>query len=224
MKARLNQKLITTAWELTQADDTLIKKLMSVVGLRTAYELRGVPCLSLEEMPQPKKSLTTCRGFGAEISDFEELTQAVASYTARLAAKLRRQKKVASTITVFAFPTLDYNYSLSMVLTQPTAYTPLLIHLAKTLFSRLYREGTSYRKVGILLDGLIPEGAIQLDLFAPATNGKQKNLMAAVDCLNQRKKTIRFAAEGLSEPWKMKQGNRSPRYTTNFDELLLITM
>ncbi len=223
LKVRLNQRQIYTAYDLKKSDDTFIKKLMGVVGIRTAYELRGISCLPLEEAPQGKKSLTTAKGFGRPISNRDELNQAVASYTARLAEKLRQQKKVASHLTVFAFPMLGYEAA-STPLIPATAYTPELIEKAQSLFQTLYKEGVSYRKVGILLEGLIPRETVQPDLFAIRPYEKEKKLMEVVDKLNQRKKTILFGAEGLKETWKMKQDKRTARYTTCFDELLTINI
>jgi DNA polymerase V len=34
--------------------------------------------------------------------------------------------------------------------------------------------------------------------------------------------TLRLASEGFRQTWKMKQGNKSPSYTTNWDELVYV--
>ncbi len=228
----LHSKEMYTAWDLRSADDTWVKKKMTVVGLRMVWELRGISCLSLEEAVAPKKSLTTSKSFGRPITDYQELAEALSAYTARVAEKLRTQKALASALSVFVIPKPDafgnplYTYQLDMVLPEPTAYTPLLTHYAKELLQRLYREGVSYRKVGIMLDGLIPETIIQPVLFptSPVSTEKQKRVMAVMDTLNRAsgKKALRFASEGFENPWKMRQEKRSQRFTTNWDELLSI--
>jgi DNA polymerase V len=45
-----------------------------------------------------------------------------------------------------------------------------------------------------------------------------------VDSINQEwgRNTVLFAAAGLSKEWKMRQARRSPRYTTRWDELLVV--
>jgi len=34
------------------------------------------------------------------------------------------------------------------------------------------------------------------------------------------KESIKLASEGFARPWKMKQGNKSQNYTTNWDEVV----
>ncbi|MFZ4555721.1 MAG: DUF4113 domain-containing protein [Pseudanabaena sp.] len=36
------------------------------------------------------------------------------------------------------------------------------------------------------------------------------------------KRSIRFACEGIRQDWKMRTDMRSPRYTTRWDELLVV--
>lgn len=51
-----------------------------------------------------------------------------------------------------------------------------------------------------------------------------EKLMAVIDLLNRRygSGTIRFASEGIRQDWKMRSDLRSPRYTTRWDELLVV--
>jgi len=59
---------------------------------------------------------------------------------------------------------------------------------------------------------------------------KQDRLMRAMDAVNDRfgKGTLTVASKGVyraSEPptpWQMKQNRRSPRYTTRWDELIVV--
>lgn len=45
--------------------------------------------------------------------------------------------------------------------------------------------------------------------------------MIALDQINQvmGKRTVRLASEGFRQPWRMKQGNKSPGYTTRWEEV-----
>ena len=74
---------IRTAWEFACMEDRWIKKNLSVVGLRTAWELRGVSCLSLQEAAPPKKSIVCSRSFGREVFDEADLAEALATYVRR---------------------------------------------------------------------------------------------------------------------------------------------
>ena len=48
--------------------------------------------------------------------------------------------------------------------------------------------------------------------------------MKTIDSMNTTmgQDTIRFAAQGIDHPWARKCENRTPRYTTNWDELVKV--
>jgi DNA polymerase V len=232
---RLGKKLsilgISTAQQFRDADDTLIKKHLSVVGLRTAMELREINCLPLNEVPSAKKSITCSRAFGRPIETFEELCEAVASYTAKAAEKMRSQGSVSAEMNVFVefhpfqrdIPNSLYS---KIVFPEPTNYTPHLIAYAKTVLKQLYQPGKQYRKAGIILESLVSEHCFQTDLFAKKekSNKKLNKLMGIIDTLNDGfgHNIVHSAAEGVSSGWKMKQNRRTARFTTRWNELLTI--
>lgn len=228
---RLNRIGINTAKEFKDADDILIRKHLSVTGLRTAWELRGISCLRLEETYAAKKSVTSSKAFGKPIDNLEMLEQAVATYTARAAEKIREQKLLASSLLVFIelhpFRSEACNtFCQHLALPEPTSYTPQLIAYAKSVLPRLFREGSCYRKAGIILENLVPETRYAQDLFS--SHGpqfeKQKIVMKTVDNLNERfgRKTIYSAAEGIDPKWKMRQHLRSAHFTTDWNQILTI--
>lgn len=220
---------IQTAWDLCNADDVWIKKNMSIVGLRTVWELRGISCLALEEVPTPKKSIISSKSFGRAVTAWNDLSEAIGAYTARAAEKMRRQNSLASSIGVLIESKRNYDTGVYfnqafLTLPSPTAYTPHLISYAKQLLHPLFRTGLRYKKVGVFLNGLVPNNTFQGDLFAPPPSPKQTKLMQLLDGVNQAygKKILRWAAEGLEQPWKMQRQYTSSRFTTRWDELLQI--
>ncbi len=74
-----------------------------------------------------------------------------------------------------------------------------------------------------MLSELVPLDQCQGDLFAqtPMT-AKSVKLMAAMDSINRSmgRRTVKLAAEGFRQPWRMKQGKRSPSYTTDWSVLI----
>jgi DNA polymerase V len=54
------------------------------------YELRGVPCLELEQVTPDRKSIMASRSFGRPVAARHELAEAVAVYVARAAERMRR--------------------------------------------------------------------------------------------------------------------------------------
>jgi len=229
--AFLRSSGIRTAKELCNAEDAWIKKHLTVVGLRTAMELRGIPCLELEEVPPSKKNIMSSRSFGRPVTTWEDMSEALAAYTAQAAEKARRQKSLASFLMVFvetnAFSNQPY-YSKSAVVTlpQPTAYTPDLIHHAKTALRKIFRTGFQYKKTGIMLGELVPEDSFQQDLFGarPEEQLKQRNLMELLDKTNKNfgRKVLKTAAEGFSQTWQMRRENCSKHFTTRWGDLLTV--
>jgi DNA polymerase V len=64
-------------------------------------ELRGIACLSLEELTLGRKSLVASRSFGRPVETRRELEEAVSVYTARAAEKMRRQNLATASIAVW---------------------------------------------------------------------------------------------------------------------------
>jgi DNA polymerase V len=227
----LHQHWISTALDLKNANDTWVRKHMTVVGLRTVWELRGVPCMDLEDMEEPRKQIIRSRSFGKPVESFQELKEAVSTYTTRAAEKLRAQESVTPFISVFIetnrYKTHEPRYSNSAGrhLPEPTAYTPLLIKYAIACLERIYREGYRFIKAGVVLMDIIPEDQIQLSLFVPRRPiVKDRALMKAVDTTNIKwgSSTIKYGSSGLGQTWSMKRARVLPRYTTNWDEILAI--
>jgi hypothetical protein len=159
--------------------------------------------------------------------------EAVATYTARAAEKLRRQNSAASTLDVFLVyngmegkpyvyePKHLYHHFL---LLKPTADTSQLIKAALPLVETIFIKGAKYLKAGVVLGGLVPDDALQGNLFSAPIIHQNRALMQALDNINfsMRDDMVKFAATGLSRNWKMRQEMRSKRFTTRWDELYQI--
>jgi DNA polymerase V len=230
LSAALKSEGIHHARAFKDCSDAWIKKRFSVMLLRTAYELRGIPCLSFNEQPVPRKSITCSRSFGNKLTALTEIEEALSAYVAIAAEKLRDEELLSSFLTVFlmtsSFIENAYSNSFTVTLDEPTAYTPQLTAKAKEALSKIFRLGYPYKKVGVILGGFFPKKTYQPDLFSGDEKQKerQRKAMQVIDTLNQRfgSSRLRFAAEGLRQNWKMQRGNVSARYTTAWDELLQI--
>lgn len=233
---RLSQFLakrgIRTAKQLCNQPDLWIKRNLTVVGLRTIWELRGIPCLSLDEVVSAKKSIMTSRSFGRPILTKEELSEAIATFAARGAEKLREEERLASWIQVFVMTSPHqeeqyYGNQVHLVLPEPTEYTPTLLTYAKEGVEAIFRPNTVYKKAGVLLGGLVPTHPYQQDLFIEhdlAKEAKQKAVMALLDRANETfgYQILHFASEGVESSWQMRRSLRSPCFTTRWNDLLTI--
>jgi DNA polymerase V len=230
LKERLARKGIRTAWEFACMDDEWVKKNLSVVSLRTVWELRGISCLSLEEDASPKKSIVCSRSFGSEVYTKEDLAEALSNYTASAAERLRDQNSLASFLEVFVhtsrFKEEYYSNAAHITLPVPTAFTPQLIQFAKSGLDKIYKKGCAYKKIGVMLGGIVSNEAVQQDLFVEKNvpDPKHRILMELMDQANARygKDTLKMAAQGILQPWKARRHKCTSKFTTSWDHLLKI--
>jgi len=225
LAVRLKRAGITTAWDLREASLSHVRRLVGVVGERTALELGGLPCIGLEEAPPPAKSIVRSRSFGRPVERREELEEAVATHATRAAEKLRLHRRVAGMLSVFVatsrFLEKPYANLATVPLYPPTDDTTRLIHAALAALRLIFREGFKYQKAGVMLTGLEPRAGLTESLFVQYDRDRSARLMAAVDGVNHRlgPDTLRFAAAGFARPWHMRREHASPCYTTRWDEL-----
>ena len=205
-------------------------KLGGVIGVRLLRELNGKTSKETEEELIHKKMIATTRMFGSPVGDIRDIKEAVATYTARAAEKLRRQFGAASVISVFVVAKeqdhmLNFKnngtLSISTTLQAATSFTNELIKPAVQLVDRLYEKGRLYKKAGVMLSGIIPDRSIQGNLFLTESRNSGRRLMDMIDNINfsQRDDVLKFAASGMTRDWKMRQELRSGRYTTRWEEL-----
>ena len=73
-----------------------------------------------------------------------------------------------------------------------------------------------------MLSLLTDKSEIQATLFDnPEDGARSARLMAAMDAVNNHygRDTLRSGASGIEHRWATRAENRSPRYTTRWDEL-----
>ncbi len=227
----LQQHGYQTALDLRDADLGWVKQCYGVVMVRTILELRGQSCLPLELVPPARQSLMVSRSFGQPVTCAAHLKEAIATYTSRAAEKLRQYQLAAGVLNVFARTSRfgDAPYSDTVVASLPiaTSDTAELLHYALPCGEALFQEGHRFSKAGVLLLNLVPDHQIQGSLFDDLDSPQRersRKLMSVVDQLNRQfgAGTVRFASTGLKQPWALKSAHRSPRYTTQWGELLVV--
>ena len=219
---------VNTVFDLKQSSPQALRKQFSVLMERTIRELNGESCIPLEEIASLKKQLVCSRGFGIPVSSLSELSEAVITYTTRVAEKLRRQKSVTAMVCVFIqtdpFKKKDrqYNPRRLIHLTNPTDDTRILINAVLTGLKSIYKPGFSYKKAGVLLDDLLPFSQHQKSLFDDKeAQVHSEFLMQAIDGINNTmgSGTIKFLGEGLEKQWRAKAEKKTRCYTTRIDEI-----
>jgi len=234
LRDQLRESGVHTALDLARLDPLRVQRRWSVVLERTVRELQGRPCVDLEDGPQDRRHIAVTRSFGRKIGALADLREAVTVFATRAAEKLRRQHGVAGQVYVYirtghyerAHP---YSRGHSIELQRPTNDTALIVHAALATLQGLYKAGHPYAKAGVVLMSLQREGLRQgeLDLGDTPVSRSRPQLLQVLDQLNQRygQDTVFLASAGLggrARRWSMRQERRTPRYTTCWDELLVV--
>jgi DNA polymerase V len=244
--AKLNAAGIHTVLDFVRADAASIRKQLSVVVEKTLLELRGTPCMSVDDAPAANKQILVSRSFGKAVTVSDGIVEAVSEFATRAAERLRQQGSVASAINVF-FSTSPFRKndrqheaSVTIPLVRPSDDTRLLVASVVAAARRLYRPGFNYAKAGVMLVDLQPAGVMQqgeLAFAAPLPDGQPGTevdrgrtvLMGALDELNRRfgRDSVRIGSATLASgsdtrSWAGRKDRQTPRYTTRWDEMPVV--
>lgn len=232
---RISKKLeamgIKTVLQLADTDIRFIRKHFNVVLERTVRELRGEPCLALEEFAPVKQEIICSRSFSGRITEYEEMRQAICSYASRAAEKLRGEHQYCRFISAFvktspfALNEPYYGNNASVKLLTPTQDSRDIIRAGIRCLDAIWKDGYRYQKAGVMLGDFFSQGVAQLNLFddnAPRKNSAR--LMEVLDLLNAKdgRGTLYFSGQGIQPQWQMRREMLSPRYTTRYSDLLVV--
>ena len=181
---------IETALDFASKPNDWLRQHFHVTGLRTAWELRGQPCIAFNQMPPERKGIAVTRCFSTRLTDYDKVKEALVSYTVRAAEKMRKERRMAGKVLVFIHTSphaknephcyRDKSYKLSY----PTNDTFDLIPYTLKALQNIYQPGYRYMKAGVEYSDLIEEGKENADLWVQPQSEKQAKLMKEIDKLN----------------------------------------
>ncbi|MFI5462914.1 DUF4113 domain-containing protein [Pseudomonas aeruginosa] len=218
---------IRTAWDLAQADAWTLRTKFNVVIEKTARELRGTPCLELEDAAPPKQEICCSRMFG---SGWMTSLRSVRRWPPTLlgpAKKPRAQGSVCKRVQVsirtgmFNPDEPEFAKGVSMELPYPTDDTRLITKAACEGLELLYRPGFAFSKAEVLLLDLRRPGEFTGDLFAEVQSERATKAMAVMDAINARwgRGTVRPGGVPAAPEWGMRRELMSRSYTTRLYQL-----
>jgi len=226
----LRKKGFDTAYKLSKAPDNWMRDQLSVVGLRLLNELRGISSLPKEKPNEPRERICVSRAFGVRIIAKEAIAEALANYAASCAEKLRAQKSCCTKLQVFVHTNphktgeQQYQRTITVALERPSNHTGELLKAALSGLDRIFKQGYTYMKTGLVVMDLVPESAVQTSVFASDEPKKNRRLMASMDAINQSlgKETVRMATQGFVKAYRMRADHLSPCYTTRIDHIVKV--
>jgi DNA polymerase V len=219
---------INTAYDLKKMHNGWIKKNTNVFGSRTAMELRGFSCVSLEPYEEKRKNCCVSRSFGKKVTKLEDLSEAITKHCLNAAEKIRLDKQTAKKITVFIrtspFQMKNNYYANSKDIDFPirTNDSIILVKQALTALESIYKEGYRYQKTGIVLSGLKDANIYNKNLFSTINNDEKRiKLMQAIDHTNIKygRNALSIAQARLKKKWNIKRQYSSKIDTACFDFL-----
>lgn len=131
-------------------------------------ELRGEPCLGLEEFAPVKQEIVCSRSFGNRITEYESIRQAICSYASRAAEKLRGERQYCRHISAFvktspfALNERYYGNCVSVKLLTPTQDSRDIIMAAVRCLDAIWQDGHRYQKAGVMLGDFFSQGVAQV--------------------------------------------------------------
>ena len=221
---------IFNANQLKNISNNWIKKNSNVLGSRTAMELRGASCISLEITQSKRKSCCVSRSFGKKVERLQELEESITNHCLNAAEKIRSESLLTKSITIFIrtspFQKMEIHYSNSKTIDFPIA-TDNSIEIVKSAILGLkliFKKGYKYQKSGIILSGLCESKSYSNNLFSSTKDKKTKDLMRSIDYTNFRygRSTLSLAVAISNKKWKTKRQHFSKIDTADFDCLPII--
>lgn len=228
---KLERFNVNTAYDFSRMPVAWVRKEMTVFGERVWKELNGESCLDLDQIIPRKKQICTSRSFGTTIYGYSDMEEAVATFAEMCAVKLRKQHSCAFSLLVFVGCTEDSRFGSHAFLNSvvklmvPSNITTDIVRHALIALKNIYRKGVGYKKAGVIVMDLVPDDAIQQNLFYKEDREKLSRLMEAIDELNSKgiKKQVNLAVQGTGvRKWKLRQEHLSPCYTTQLSDVLTI--
>ena len=235
---------ILTAADFVAKGPYWVKKNMGVCGLRTYEELMGLDVIRLDHK-QLKQTITTSRSFGELVYDLTQLRCAVSNFASSCAQKLRAQNSSAVYATVFLM-TSFFREDLPQYYPQAVVEFPEaedssigLVEGCLKALDQIYLPGIAYKKAGVTVSGIVPNGHIQQNLYYQPDYERNRKVDLLMDEVNRRygRSSLHLAVQGESaifnrkasggiaerkEKWEMKRERLSPNYTKCLADVICV--
>ena len=225
---KLQELNIRTAEDFRQLKPDFVRQQMTVQGWRLHQELWGIPCNVIKDVAERSKGIESSQSFNNYQTSLDKIEEAVAMHASTIALKLRQQKSMALTFTIYLRTNKhnvkhDQHYpSITVNVRFAANNTHELTKICVRAVRAIWQPGYNYLKTGIRATGIIPAGEVQYNLFSNYDNSRHQQLSGLMDDINARygRGSLRIAAEGYEKTWKMKQEFLSKQYTTRWSDIV----
>lgn len=231
MRPRFARLGIASALQYADLSLRDVERLVNVTGQRTWRELNGEPCIGHDDVSVAKKQICSTRSFSPMLETFGQLHSAIALFCTIVGRKLRAQRSVAVALSVFIHTNAfrddlgQYCNSRTVLLPSPTSDTSELTRAACGILEALYREGFKYKRAGVMITEIMPEGAVLHSLFDdPSQADRRKKLMTVLDGINSgsgSRDTVHLASY-MPASRLVRTEHPSRLYSTRFNDIITV--
>ena len=230
-RRKLESLGVETAWDFASLPRSEVSRMMSITGVKTWLELHGEPCIRFDDVPRDRQSICVSRSFAHDMTDLSQLDAAVATFTTKVAEKLRAQQMKAYVLHVFILTNRHrdekpQDYSIRTTGFEVATNSTLeLTEAASKALKVIVKKGFGYKKTGVMVTDLVDSDKVQGVFFDTVDHEKQDRLMKVIDSINlsNGRSTVRVASNGEMDQYSTR-AHVSRRFTTRWDELMEVVV
>ena len=190
--------------QFVMLNDSLVRKMMTVNGLKSKCEILGMYCHPVQPIPKLKRNVASTRSFGQDIESFDQIAEAMYSYIKSGIKKLEENGISANKASIFLCGNIhkgEKHYSSTQIqFNKQTRDVDEIWSQVYPQLKKIYTKSKKYKKCGIIFNNLMPETIEQGTLF-------QSSIQMIQPPANTEKE------------WEMNQGYISQKYTTSWNEI-----
>lgn len=235
----LHRNRIYTAGDLINQPLDKVKKLLTVSGITTWQELRGIPGQingGFFVKREKHKNITCSKSFGKKTEALVSLEAALADFTVTAFLRMKREGQKCGGLGVYITTGKNFVDGVEMppyrcfektVFSFPADYFPFILNSALGILRKIYRPGFRYKKVMVILLDLqdSKEGNLLFeDREKIEKKEKENSLMGVFDALNAKygRGTLAMGVNMLNYSGGrtvMRRDFLSPEYTTDINQI-----
>lgn len=177
---------IRTIGELAKTDKNLLIKRFGKFGKMIWEYANGIDESEVNYLEEKAKSIGNSTTLPMDVTNIDKLYEVLFNLTESVTYRLRKEKLIASTVSVQIRTNKFQDSSHQGKLLNATSNTMDIYEKVKELFNEFYKKGTYVRLLGVRVDNLIPSDEKQISLFEAEKDKKHEKIDETMDRLKEK--------------------------------------